>query len=49
MRPAEVNLLVGDPSKARDKLGWEPQIKFEELVGLMVEADLRPVTRIESS
>lgn len=41
MRPAEVDLLVGDPSKARRKLGWTPQVNFEELIGMMVEADLK--------
>jgi GDPmannose 4,6-dehydratase len=40
MRPAEVDQLVGDYSKAREQLGWEPQTSFEELVRLMVEADL---------
>ena len=40
-RPAEVDLLVSDPSKAREKLGWEPTVNFEELVSLMVEADLK--------
>lgn len=40
-RPAEVDLLIGDPSKARDKLGWEPQTTLEELCSLMVAADLR--------
>jgi GDPmannose 4,6-dehydratase len=40
-RPAEVDLLIGDASKARDRLGWEPKIKLEELCGMMVEADLR--------
>jgi GDPmannose 4,6-dehydratase len=40
MRPAEVDLLVGDASKAREKLGWEPAVSFEALVQLMVEADL---------
>jgi GDPmannose 4,6-dehydratase len=40
MRPAEVDLLVGDASKARQKLGWEPAVSFEALVQLMVEADL---------
>lgn len=40
-RPAEVDLLVGDPRKAREKLGWEPDIQFEELVTMMVDADLR--------
>jgi GDPmannose 4,6-dehydratase len=39
-RPAEVDLLVGDPTKAREKLGWEPSVSFQELVGMMVEADL---------
>jgi len=40
-RPAEVDLLVSDPSKAREKLGWEPTVNFDELVSLMVEADLK--------
>jgi GDPmannose 4,6-dehydratase len=39
-RPAEVDQLVGDPSKARDKLGWEPRVSFHELVEMMVDADL---------
>jgi GDPmannose 4,6-dehydratase len=39
-RPAEVDLLVGDPSKARSRLGWEPRTGFEDLVRRMVEADL---------
>ena len=39
-RPAEVDLLVGDPSKAGEKLGWEPSVSFRELVRLMVQADL---------
>ncbi|RLT38557.1 MAG: GDP-mannose 4,6-dehydratase [Chloroflexi bacterium] len=39
-RPAEVDLLVGDPSKAGAKLGWEPTVSFQELVRLMVKADL---------
>jgi GDPmannose 4,6-dehydratase len=39
-RPAEVDLLVGDASKARDVLGWTPTIRFRELVQMMVEADL---------
>ncbi len=41
MRPAEVDLLVGDPSRARQVLGWQPETSFEELVRLMVEADLK--------
>ena len=40
-RPAEVDTLLGDPSKARKKLGWEPRISFEELVTEMVMADLK--------
>jgi GDPmannose 4,6-dehydratase len=40
-RPAEVDLLIGDPSKAKAKLGWEAATKLEELCRLMVEADLR--------
>ncbi len=44
-RPAEVDLLVGDASKAREKLGWEPQVSFEELVRLMVDADMDALRR----
>jgi GDPmannose 4,6-dehydratase len=44
-RPAEVDLLVSDPSKAREKLGWEPQVRFEELVRMMAEADLKQLER----
>lgn len=39
-RPAEVDLLVADPSKAREQLGWRPQVTFEDLVTMMVDADL---------
>jgi GDPmannose 4,6-dehydratase len=39
-RPAEVEHLIGDASKAREKLGWEPRTSFEELVNLMVDADV---------
>jgi len=39
-RPAEVDLLIGDASKARDKLGWKPLVSFEELVRMMYEHDL---------
>jgi GDPmannose 4,6-dehydratase len=41
LRPVEVDLLIGDPSKAKEKLGWEPSVTFEKLVQLMVEADLK--------
>ncbi len=44
-RPAEVDLLVGDASKAREKLGWEPKVSFEELVKLMVDADMENMQR----
>jgi GDPmannose 4,6-dehydratase len=40
VRPAEVDLLVGDPSKARRQLGWMPKVRFEGLVRMMVKADL---------
>ena len=44
-RPAEVDLLVGDASKAREKLGWSPKQGFRELVEEMVEADLDFLSR----
>lgn len=40
-RPAEVELLIGDPAKAKDKLGWEPKTTLEQLCQMMVDADLR--------
>lgn len=45
MRPAEVDLLVGDPSKARERLGWEPRVSFEELIQMMVDADLEKIKK----
>ena len=39
-RPAEVDLLIGDPAKAKARLGWEPQTKFKQLVQIMVDSDL---------
>jgi GDPmannose 4,6-dehydratase len=39
-RPAEVELLLGDPSKIKRVLGWEPKVKFRELVEMMVDADI---------
>ena len=41
MRPAEVDLLVGDPSKSGRTLGWEPDVSFEQLVQMMVDADIK--------
>jgi GDPmannose 4,6-dehydratase len=40
VRPAEVDLLLGDASLAREKLGWTPKVSFEELIRMMVDADL---------
>ena len=45
MRPAEVDLLLADPTKAREKLGWQPEVKFEELVTGMVDAALEKIER----
>jgi GDPmannose 4,6-dehydratase len=39
-RPSEVDALQGDPTRAKAALGWEPRVGFEELVGIMVDADL---------
>jgi GDPmannose 4,6-dehydratase len=41
MRPAEVDLLIGDPAKARSVLGWQPRVSFPELVRMMVDADIQ--------
>ena len=40
LRPAEVDLLIGDPAKAKTKLGWQPEVSFDELVQMMVDHDL---------
>ena len=44
-RPAEVDLLIGNPAKAKKQLGWEPKVKFKELVKIMTEADLELAKR----
>ena len=44
-RPAEVEQLLGDPTKAKGKLGWEPKVKFEQLVKIMTEGDLQLLDR----
>jgi len=44
-RPAEVDLLVADPCKANEQLGWNPRVSFEELVRLMVDVDLKRIAR----
>ena len=41
LRPAEVDLLIGDASKAKKKLGWEPKVKFKQLAEIMVDADIQ--------
>jgi GDPmannose 4,6-dehydratase len=43
-RPAEVDLLIGDPSRARDAIGWSPRTSFAELVHMMVDADIAALT-----
>ena len=45
LRPAEVDLLIGDPGKAKRVLGWTPSVDFKGLVTMMVEADLARLTR----
>jgi GDPmannose 4,6-dehydratase len=44
IRPAEVNTLLGNPGKARRKLGWKPQVSFPDLVRMMVDADLKKLS-----
>jgi GDPmannose 4,6-dehydratase len=44
-RPAEVDLLIGDPTKSKEKLGWEPKVRFKELVEIMVNADLEAASK----
>jgi GDPmannose 4,6-dehydratase len=46
MRPAEVDLLVGDSAKARERLGWQPKVGFEQLVRMMVESDIAEQKRL---
>jgi len=44
-RPAEVDVLLGNPAKAMSKLGWAPRTSLEELITMMVDADLRRLSR----
>ncbi|HEX3594384.1 MAG TPA: GDP-mannose 4,6-dehydratase, partial [Polyangiaceae bacterium] len=46
VRPAEVDVLIGDPARARDRLGWQPRVLFKELIEMMVDAD---VARLRTS
>jgi GDPmannose 4,6-dehydratase len=48
VRPAEVDLLISDPRRARQELGWEPKVTFRELVKMMVDADVALVSREEA-
>jgi GDPmannose 4,6-dehydratase len=45
MRPAEVDLLLADPTKAKQELGWTPQVNFQQLIAMMVDADLERLTQ----
>jgi GDPmannose 4,6-dehydratase len=49
LRPAEVDLLIGDASKARQTLDWTPEVSFEALIHMMVDADLARLTSSSSS
>ena len=40
VRPAEVDLLIGDPAKARRQMGWKPEVNFEQLIQMMVKSDV---------
>ncbi len=46
LRPAEVDMLIGDASKARTRLGWKPTVSFTEMIQMMVEADLKRLTHL---
>ena len=49
MRPAEVHLLQGDPSKARRELGWQPQVTFTQLIEMMLDADMEALKKLRAS
>lgn len=44
MRPAEVDFLLGNPQKTKEKLGWEPDVSFEKLIQMMIDSDLQKVS-----
>ena len=48
LRPAEVDLLIGDPAKAKPALGWKPDVDFERLVTMMVDADLERLSKAQA-
>jgi GDPmannose 4,6-dehydratase len=45
LRPAEVDLLIGDPAKAKRQLGWTPKVSFEEMIRMMVDSDLERLSQ----
>jgi GDPmannose 4,6-dehydratase len=49
MRPAEVDILIADPSKAERKLGWKPEVSFNQLIEMMVDADLAAESRLQAA
>ena len=49
MRPAEVDLLIADPAKAREKLGWTPEVSFKQLIEMMVDSDLAAEARLQAA
>ena len=49
VRPAEVDLLLGDSSRAKEKLKWQPKVKFEELIRMMVDFDIKRHKALERS
>ena len=49
MRPAEVDLLIADPTKAREKLGWKPEVSFKQLIEMMVDSDLAAEARLQAA
>ena len=49
MRPAEVDLLIADPSKAEKKLGWKREVSFRGLLEMMVDADLAAASKLQAA
>lgn len=49
LRPAEVDVLLGNTAKAREKLGWQPEVSFRQLVEMMVDSDLKRVTALKNA
>jgi GDPmannose 4,6-dehydratase len=49
LRPAEVDLLIGDASKARTRLGWEPAVSFREMIHMMIDTDLKRLSHVRGS